>query len=196
MFSLAVAGAKTTIVAALRPMVEDRAEVTAYRTADMPDGASHYLFAAGRLSGRRIQAQHSEREWWTNFAEPAEAIDRILGANSEARICVIGSESATTGSFDMAYAGSKAALELFVRTRRIGPEQQLVGISPGIIEDSGMTERREDLFALDQRRQRHPKRRFCEAQDVAKLVAYLLFEDRGFITGTTILINGGGHTAR
>lgn len=197
MSMLAVTGASTTIVQQLRTLAPDDTQFVECRTADIPINADRYLFAAGLLLGERINAAGSQDAWRVNFAEVAESIERVLACNRDARICVIGSESAATGSYDMAYAGSKAALELYVRTRRLPyPDQQLVGISPGIIEDSGMTIRRKDWTELARRRQGHPKGRFATALEVAKLAHFLLFGDSRFVTGTTVLINGGEHTSR
>lgn len=160
---------------------------------------SRYLFCAGVLAGERIDeisAVGLADTWETNFALPAAAIETILKTDPLARIVVIGSESAITGSYDAAYAGAKAAMHRYVESRRVGPYQQLVCVSPSIIGDAGMTTRREDTETLEARRLAHPKQRFCTAREVASLVKYLLYEDATYITGVTIRINGGESATR
>jgi len=159
--------------------------------------AERYLFAAGYLAGKspkEISGVEAADTLSVNALWPISEINRILCLNPVARICVIGSESAYTGSYDMDYARSKKMLHDFVENRRLhSPDQQLVGIAPTIIEDSGMTKRRKDLDNLAAKRKAHPKHRFLTAMEVARMVYFLLYEDRGFISNVVIRMNGGGH---
>lgn len=161
----------------------------------MPWNAERFLFCQGYLAGleaRWHQEVSSAKTWERNFLEIAAALDEIFQANDRARVVVIGSESGFRGSFDTAYAGAKAALHLYVETKPLLPGQQLVAISPGIIADAGMTLRRTDTEALAARAAAHPKGRFVTCAEVARLAAFLLYEDLGFITGTVIRMHGGG----
>ena len=38
---------------------------------------------------------------------------------------------------------------------------------------------------------RHPLGRLCAAEDVAKAIAFLASEDASFITGTSLVVDGG-----
>lgn len=154
-----------------------------------------YVFAGGYLLGWSFKDQtwsQRARAWSDNYGEVVDACEKILDTNTAARIVIIGSDSGIKGSYDMAYAGAKAALHLYVETKRLAwPGQQLVCIAPGIISDAGMTTRREDIDRLKARAAKHPKGRFCSASEVARLAHFLLYQDGGYITGTTIRMNGG-----
>ena len=54
-----------------------------------------------------------------------------------------------------------------------------------------MTLRRTDRDRLERRAAKHPKRRFLDAADVARLVHFLLYVDRGYVSGCVIRMHGG-----
>jgi NAD(P)-dependent dehydrogenase (short-subunit alcohol dehydrogenase family) len=193
---IAINGMGSTIAQALLPMLPAGEHVVRFTASGVPHlAAARYLFAQGHLEGRglrQIDRTAEAKTWAVNFTDVAASIDEILDGDSSARICVIGSESGYKGSFDMSYAGAKAALHLYVETKPTGPSQQLVAISPGVISDAGMTRRRPDKADLAKRAKAHPKGRFASAEEVARLVHFLLYEDQGYLTGTVIRMHGGG----
>ena len=66
-----------------------------------------YLFCNGLLRPKRMEDQtQDERDegWLVNFISIATKCDWIIADNMNARICVIGSESAYKDSFDGTYA--------------------------------------------------------------------------------------------
>lgn len=163
-----------------------------------PLDGDRYLFASGLLRPQATMHQvdgDMAETFMVNCGRVIRACDQILAANSTARICVIGSESGFTWSFDGTYAAAKAALHRYVETKKLtSPEQQLVCLSPGIISDCGMTTRREDQGTVAARSLNHPKRRHLTAEEVARWVHFLLYVDRGYASGTVIRLNGGEHT--
>lgn len=177
----------------IRPSIETviRGRATA---AGFPMGEERYLFCQGLLR-QKPEAEQTPEEilegMEVNYGSIVRSCIEILSTNESARICVIGSESGYLGSFDGVYAKAKADLHAFIESERIGPHQQLVGISPGIIEDAGMTIRRTDVETLDRRRATHPKGRFVRAAEVAYLANQLLFGPLDYVTGTVIRMNGG-----
>lgn len=192
---LAVTGYHSRIVEELRPLLPEGEEIVAIadRGAVMEE-ARRVLLCAGVLRPARLTSQTEEEAAETmevNCFRPIRLCEQILERFDDARICVIGSESVFTWSFDDAYAASKTALHRYVETRRLRPKQQLVCISPSIIEDSGMTTSRTDTENLDRRRAEHPKRRFLRAVEVAKLVHFVLYQDEGYLSGQVIRLNGG-----
>lgn len=196
---LAVSGS-STIFGSLKNLLPPREVVEQVsRPWDLPIEADRFLILNGFLSGKSTldQSQQERTDTWeANYAQVVRAVDRILSANPVARICVIGSESAISGSFDTGYADAKAALHQFVETTKTGPRQQLVAIAPTIIEDSGMTSRRADQDRVAERARTHPKQRHLISSEVARLVYFLLYVDRGYLTGTVVRMNGGSHTWR
>jgi NAD(P)-dependent dehydrogenase (short-subunit alcohol dehydrogenase family) len=122
--------------------------------------------------------------------------DRLLAVNPKARICVIGSEAAYTGSFNANYARAKADLHSYVETKRlIHPGQQLVCVAPTMITGTGMHERRnaDGVAAAERRRLAHPKQRWLTPIEVARMIHFLLCVDQGYTTNVTIRMNGGEH---
>jgi NAD(P)-dependent dehydrogenase (short-subunit alcohol dehydrogenase family) len=155
--------------------------------------ADRYLFCQGLLRPKRMEDQtQAERDesWLVNYISIATWCDWIFASNPRARVCVIGSESAYRGSFDEAYAVSKAALHRYVEGRKIGPNQQLICISPGIIEDAGMTTRRKDTGNVIRRKALHPMKRFATSREVAELAYHLLYR-QAYVSGTVVRMHGG-----
>lgn len=172
-------------------------EFQAARLDDYPVNQLRYLFCCGYLSGKKME-EMSLLEFRStlelNFTGIVRACDRILEANPRARICVIGSESGISGSYDTWYAACKKSMHEYIERKKLSPAQQLVGIAPGIIADAGMTLRRKDQSRLEARCRDHPKQRFLQAVEVGQLVNFLLYTDQGYITNTVVRMNGGEHT--
>ncbi len=156
--------------------------------------ADRYLFCHGLLRSKRMENQIvAERDegWLVNYISTTTQCEWIIKANLSARICIIGSESGYCGSFDGIYAETKAALHLYVEGKKLrSPCQQLVAISPGIIEDCGMTTRRLDIKNLERRRNAHPMGRFLMAREVAEMAHHLLYY-QPYVSGTVIRMHGG-----
>lgn len=190
---LAVTGYRSKIVSELIPLLPEGEEVK--RLDHRTPICTRYLLCAGVLRPKRIVSQTDEEiaeTFRVNCSWPIQFCDDMLEKNPEARICVVGSESGYAWSFDGAYAAAKAALHRYVETKRLGPKQQLVGVAPSIISDTGMTASRTDTENLERRRQEHPKQRFLQASEVARVIHFLLYQDLGYITGTVVRMNGGG----
>lgn len=195
-----VTGFRSTITQEFLRLIPDADAVIAAPAAELPLDCGRYVFCAGYLYGAApldMPPEEVVRTLQINLLEVISACERILAVNDAARICVIGSESGIVGSYDSIYAASKAALHHFIQTRALRtPRQQLVGIAPTVIEDSGMTLRRKDHANLAIKRAANPKKRFLAAIEVARLVHYLLFVDEGYLSGVVIRMNGGAHTIR
>jgi NADP-dependent 3-hydroxy acid dehydrogenase YdfG len=207
--SLGVSGARTTLVHELLALVPSERVVSFGRRDDddvridfagefdvtaIPIDLDRYLFAAGMLVPRTL-AQQTFAETAASFAINLTSVvrmcDYILENNPRARIAVVGSES-WRGSFDTSYFLSKVAVNAYVEKKRLPhPAQQLVVVSPTIILDSGMTERRNDLESVLKRARRSPKGDFLRAAEVAKLIHYCLYVDSGNLTNTVVSLNCG-----
>jgi NAD(P)-dependent dehydrogenase (short-subunit alcohol dehydrogenase family) len=194
---LAVTGYNSRIVQELTPLLPEGEEVVGIEhraeTVNLP-ASNRYLFCAGIIRPKRLTEQdHQEvgETFTVNCLRPMQFCDAILDRIDNARICVIGSESGFSWSYDGAYAAAKAALHRYVETKKLKPGQQLVCVAPSIIEDAGMTLRRTDHENLARRREESPKKRFLRAAEVAKLVHFLLYVDEGYLSGQVIRMNGG-----
>jgi NAD(P)-dependent dehydrogenase (short-subunit alcohol dehydrogenase family) len=192
---LAVTGYNTTIVQAMRSLLPESEPVVRIDDLDRLPQTNRFLFAGGVLIGKPLADQTAseiDRTFSVNFVQPMLACELIFACEPDARVCLIGSESGYTWSHDDTYAAAKAALHKYVETKKLLPGQQLVCVAPSIVRNSGMTERRTDIENLERRRQAHPKRRFLEAIEVARLIHFVLYVDEGYLSNTVIRMNGGG----
>lgn len=177
---LAVTGRGTTIVQSLKLILPPNEEIVRM---DLKLGqldcvlrvpvAKRYLLAAGILHQKPIREQSwSEmiESLAVNMVNVIRICEMVLEEEPEGRICVIGSESAIRGSFDATYAAAKAGVHAYVKSKKTGPLQQLVCVSPDIIGDSGMTQRRKDYPAVLE------QRGWVTAMEVAATVKRVLYD--------------------
>ena len=151
---------------------------------------AHGVLAPQRFAERRPGDVRESIE--VNLLSTVRIIECLLEGNPCVRIVVVGSESGEKGSFDICYALSKAALHAYVRERRLmSPTQQLVCVAPSVVEDAGMTTRRQEQANVEAGFDRHPKRRGLRAREVAEAIWYLLMVDEGYTTNTVLQMNGG-----
>ena len=154
-----------------------------------------YIFCAGVLYPKTILEQ-SEEEIKTsldvNLLSVVKSCEHLMEKHRKARIIIIGSESGTKGSYDTTYWMCKAAIHSYIENKRLKhPEQQLVGIAPSIIEDTRMTQSRKDLEMVMYNKSKLPKGRLLQSAEVAELIYYLLFGDKGYLSNTVIDLSGG-----
>lgn len=200
--TLAVRGASSRIAEELFELIpRDEDVVRVDRTENIAGiRAQRYLFCQGFIQSRAIWDQSRQDQglsFLINASQVIESCDKILEWNDVARICVLGSESGESWSFDGSYAAAKAGLHRYVETKRLRThDQQLICVAPTIIRDAGMTTRRNDLATVDQRALQHPKGRFLLAEEVARLIHFCLYQDQGYLTGQVIRMNGGSSTCR
>lgn len=135
-----------------------------------------------------------EQSFTVNCLSVVRMCELALEVNPSARICIIGSSSATKGSWDIAYWLAKAALHSYVQERQLSPGQQLVCVAPSGIE-CGMTLRR-PVREIEALKAEHPKKRLVTPREVASLIHYLLFADAGYVTNTVVEMNGGRFARR
>lgn len=186
---IGIVGHRTTIAQEFMSLLPGE-QFVHKRLHETPTNLGRYLICMGYLAGRsltEISNDDAWRTWFTNFLEPARFCDRVFNANPNARIVLLGSESGFEGSYDMSYAGAKAALHKYVETKKLpSPVQQLVAISPSIIRDSGMTQRRTDTDRLEARAAASRHGRFLEAREVAQLARDVLCSASPFLSNTII----------
>lgn len=185
---IGILGAGSTIAQEFRdftsdPMIEGHFD-------DVPRDLDKYLICTGYLAGKCLETishEEAKKTFFLNFLEPAKFCDEVFAHNPRAKIVLIGSESGFKGSFDMAYAGAKAALHLYVETKRLNhAEQMLVAIAPHVIGDTRMTQRRGDVEALQQRAQCNRLGRWLNAREVAREAYELLYRASTALSGTII----------
>ena len=154
---------------------------------------SLFIFFSGLLRSSSILEQsfsEISESFLVNSIGPVVGSELILERIPNARVFLIGSESARKGSFDMTYSMSKSTLKTYVLNKRLLPQQQLLLLSPSTIQDMGMTTRRNDYQRLNQYKSNHPKKRFLDSYELAQLIVNI-FNSSVYLTNTEIEINGG-----
>jgi 3-oxoacyl-[acyl-carrier protein] reductase len=95
------------------------------------------------------------------------------------------------GPFIGAYNASKAALIHLTRqlAQELGPKVRVNGIAPAVVK----TDFAKALYENDEEgvASRYPLKRLGTPVDTAKLAAFLLSDDAAWITGQTVVIDGG-----
>ena len=214
---LVVTGYNSTIAAALLELVAQQQEIEIIRcgrceqadvffdfsqlddcrrfTSFVEETTPDYLFLNhGLLVGEKLK-DHSDQQIYqtlsVNLVSVAMVLERLVFIN-KMRTVVMSSISGKVGSYDTLYAATKAGVDLLIKSfaPQLPPDSRLNAISPGIIEDAGMTTERTDLDVLAAKKKKTPTQRFCSSMEVAQLSYYLLFE-AGNLTGENLNVNGG-----
>ena len=157
----------------------------------MPD----YLFLNhGLLVGDKLKDYNDQeiiKALYVNLVSVAMVLERLVLIN-KMRTVVMSSISGKVGSYDTLYAATKAGVDLLIKSfaPQLPSDSRLNAISPGIIEDAGMTTVRTDLDVLAEKKQKTPTHVFCSSLEVAQLSYFLLFEAEN-LTGENLNVNGG-----
>lgn len=191
--TVGISGASSQIAVAFTKMLPVAEPVRRSDFDEMPLDLDRYLICNGVLYGRPaayMALEDAAETYLANCFLIARLCDRILSANNQARICIIGSESAFAGSYDTAYATAKAGLHHYVRRKKLHDEQQLVALAPHIIGDAGMTLRRKDLDETLERGTETRLGRWITAEEVAGVAYYALYAAPLFLSNTIIRLSG------
>lgn len=193
---IAIRGYSSSVSQALLPFLPAWEEVKIVERGAVDTLATRHLFAQGIIMPKKMAemtAKEKALSWEVNAGMVIEQCNLIFAVNPEARVLVMGSESAYAWSYDDCYAMAKAGLHRYVETKKLKPQQQLVCVAPTIIGDSRMTLARKDKENLARRASEHPKSRFVTLEEVCGMIHHLLYVDEGYTTGTVIRMNGGMH---
>lgn len=119
---------------------------------------------------------------------------RWLKDNGGAILNVASVGGLVPGPFLGAYNASKAALIHMTRqlAQELGPSVRVNGIAPAVVK----TDFARALYESDEQRAaaRYPLKRLGVPSDTSKLAAFLLSDDASWITGQTVVIDGGAMT--
>jgi NAD(P)-dependent dehydrogenase (short-subunit alcohol dehydrogenase family) len=185
---------------------DDESVVAALRTVRERFGAlNSVIFATGVNIPQPYVSEISAQQWeevvqveLIGFTRVVRAALPLMRAQGGGTIVAIGSFA--TYSFppgDALSAVPKAAIEMLCRA--VAREEGRYGIranvvAPGII-NAGLGEQfQQQLFApqvWEGQRKRVPLRRFGEAAEVAEAVAFLASSRSAYITGQTLVVDGG-----
>jgi glucose 1-dehydrogenase len=91
------------------------------------------------------------------------------------------------------YCASKGAIRLFAQTiaKELAPRVRVVNVGPGAIVTPINEEWSEDPEQVRQVLDEIPLDRLGQPEDVAAAVSWLASSDAGYVTGTTVFVDGG-----
>ena len=165
------------------------------------------LVQAAGIIGSGAAFDTTDEAWDRMFAINVRAPFRLLREASSHLIAARGAVvnvSSVTGlrAFPgiVSYCASKAALDQLTRAAALdfAPKGVRVNaVNPGVVitnlhRRGGMDEERYAAF-LEHAKSTHPLGRPGKPEEIADLIAFLLSERSGWITGETIAIDGGRH---
>ena len=117
----------------------------------------------------------------------------MAGAGGGAVVCVASRNAYRSSTNNAAYDASKAALVGLMRTAAgefAGRRIRVNAVSPGVISTPATPEVEEPLFKAAYLKQ-IPLNRYGTAGDIAAVIAFLLSDDAGFLTGQDVIVDGG-----
>jgi 3-oxoacyl-[acyl-carrier protein] reductase len=162
-------------------------------------GRLDYLVTAAAIFEDHPFETMTDAQWHRTIAANLDSVfyacRRAVSAMGDGSAIVnLASEAAHTGGSPMHahYGATKAGVLAFTKTiaRELAPRIRVNAISPGTIDTPMVSRWLEDRPGYVET---IPMRRLGTPQDVAKAAAFLCSNDAGYITGTTIHVNGGGY---
>jgi NAD(P)-dependent dehydrogenase (short-subunit alcohol dehydrogenase family) len=164
-------------------------------------GQLDHVVAAAGITRNGPLATLSDDDWdavlATNLSGPfrlARAAIPHITTRPHGRIVIISSVAATMGNVDQgAYAASKAGLLGLAKTlaRELATTGTTVNlVIPGPTADTGITAETDPAFVAAITR-KIPMHRLAQPSDTAFAVRTLLDDRAGYITGTSIVVDGG-----
>jgi 3-oxoacyl-[acyl-carrier protein] reductase len=181
--------------------VTDRdAATSAIENANKTHGGLHILVNNAGITRDKLMRGMSDEEWDSVIATNltscfvcCRAAAGIMRRKKYGRIINMASISGMIGNPGQAnYSASKAGMIGFTRT--ISKELISRGVTantvaPGFIE-SEMTKELGDVV-LEEAKKRIPAKKLGRAEDVAAAVLFLASKDAGYISGQTLVVDGG-----
>jgi NAD(P)-dependent dehydrogenase (short-subunit alcohol dehydrogenase family) len=182
--------------------VADRGQVESAvsAAAERLGGLDAVVSNAGTIHAETGLADTDDDDWDHAFAvhvggarNLCRAALPLLRRSPYPRVVIVSSLWAQRGlGFGYAYCAAKGALVSFARNLavEVGPEQILVNsVTPGSVPTRmaagwGPAEIAADSESI-------PMRRWGEAVEVSRLIAFLISPDAGYLTGQNIAVNGG-----
>jgi 3-oxoacyl-[acyl-carrier protein] reductase len=109
-------------------------------------------------------------------------------------IVLFSSQSAYRGGWDDVYNASKGGINTFIKSfaMKMAPDVRVIGIAPGITENTRMTQGRHD-DDLGRIRDTIPLKRFANVDEIAELTIAMLGMAGAYMTGCVVDTNGGNY---
>ena len=130
-----------------------------------------------------------------NLRAPVLLVKKLLPAMDKPSsvVNIASAAGIRVGVSSIAYEATKAGLIHATRSMAItlAPDIRVNAVAPGYVKTNMTRSRLSDERVVNGILARTPLKRLGDPEDIAKLVFYLLSNDSSFITGETIVIDGG-----
>ena len=130
-----------------------------------------------------------------NLRSPVFLVKKLLPAMDKPSsvVNIASAAGIKAGLSSIAYESTKAGLIHATRSMAIAlaPDIRVNAIAPGFVRTNINSHRLSEENVLNSILSKTPLKKLGKSEDIAKLVAFLLSDDSSFITGETIVIDGG-----
>ncbi len=184
--------------------VTDGAGVAAmFAHLDSQWGGIDLLVNCAGMDGKRAMAWETDPDAWrrvleTNllgaFACSREALSRMIPQKSGVILNITSVHEVIAWSGYSAYAASKAGLSMLTKTmaQEAAPHGvRVLALAPGAIRTPINQDVWSDPAQMKDLMSKIPMQRIGEVDDVAKMALVLLSDMAGYMTGTTVFVDGG-----
>lgn len=172
-------------------------------TTNLPDQLDGFIYCPGNINlkpFKMLSTATYEDDMNLNFfglVKSLKAVTDRLKKSKQASLIFFSTVAVKVGMpFHTSVAASKGAIEGFAKAlaAEYAPSFRVNIIAPSLTD----TPLAEKLLANDKKREmmdsRHPLKRVGQADDIAKVAAFLLSDDSSWVTGQVLGIDGGMST--
>jgi NAD(P)-dependent dehydrogenase (short-subunit alcohol dehydrogenase family) len=183
------------------------AQVAADMARHAGEGRRLGLVTAAGISNSGTALAEIERETWNKVFEInvtgtwlwLKTLTPVMRDAGGGAVVTIASQLAFAGGRNnAAYIASKGAIVSLTKTAALELAEDAIrvnAVAPGATETpllrAGMARQKDPHEAEEASRRRHAMKRFGRPGEIASAITFLLSEDASFVTGTTLIADGG-----
>ena len=174
---------------------EDTLDVT-----NLPEVIDGFVYLPGSINLRPFKGIKPEtfaEDLQINFIDMVKVLQTVLpklSASEQASIVLFSSVAVQTGMpFHTSVAAAKGAVEGFAKAlaAEYAPKFRVNVIAPSLTNTPLADKFLNNESKQEKSSQRHPLKRFGEAEDIAQMAAFLLSDKSSWISGQTFHVDGG-----